>query len=66
MYTLQGAVFGCLAVVVSLARFISPILLNGVLNLELDKKKKPPYDGHPTVTYYMATGILVLPILINM
>ncbi|XP_022100521.1 proton-coupled folate transporter-like [Acanthaster planci] len=58
----QGAVFGCLAVVISLARFLSPILLMGVLKLELNK---PKGDQHPTVTYYMAAGILLLPITIN-
>ncbi|XP_038057980.1 proton-coupled folate transporter-like [Patiria miniata] len=58
----QGAVFGCLAVVISLARFISPILLNGILATEL---KKPKGQRHPNVTYYAAAGILLLPIMIN-
>ncbi|XP_022100472.1 proton-coupled folate transporter-like [Acanthaster planci] len=58
----QGAVFGCVAVVISLARFVSPILLNGILKLELNKE----YNPQPTVTYYTGAGILILPIIINL
>ncbi|XP_071788174.1 proton-coupled folate transporter-like isoform X1 [Asterias amurensis] len=58
----QGAVFGCLAVVISLARFVSPLLLNGVLRYEIDKT----HNSHPVVTYFMASAILLLPMGINM
>ena len=58
--------FGCLAVAISLARFISPLLLNNVLRAELKMEETPPYDGHPTITYYMAAGILILPMIVNL
>ncbi|XP_038052981.1 proton-coupled folate transporter-like isoform X2 [Patiria miniata] len=56
----QGALFGCVAVVVSIARSVSPFFLNELYSALVKIHR-------PTITFYVVIGILVIAIfLVNL
>ncbi|XP_038052984.1 proton-coupled folate transporter-like [Patiria miniata] len=54
----QGSLFGAIAVLSSVGKVLSPIVMNGIYSSTVK-------IGHPTVTFYVAAGILVIPLFIN-
>ncbi|XP_022099492.1 proton-coupled folate transporter-like [Acanthaster planci] len=54
----QGSLFGAVAVLSSVGRALSPVVMNGIYSYTVK-------IGHPTVTFYVAGGILVIPLFIN-
>ncbi|XP_033638441.1 solute carrier family 46 member 3-like isoform X2 [Asterias rubens] len=54
----QGTLFGAAALMTAFGKVLSPITLNGIYSATVT-------TDHPTIAFYVAAGLLVVPIILN-